>query len=167
MRRVTDPSGVAWVVDVEWTGRRQGFWQRYRARKRRKRKGLGDQLDDLGDGPAHLFDVFDVFDDGLAVIGALLALIAFVVAAIVFGPWIFVLLLDLLEILIFPILAGLIIAWRVLRKRPFALRAERMGVEVARWNVVGVLAARELEHSIAESVVAGGDVTTLYPEHAC
>lgn len=164
MRRVTGPDGREWEVDVHWTGRPgkarrlprvHAYWARRAERKaaRKKRKE---------DDPPRWYDALDVIDfdlDGLIAVAIIVAIVVFVI----FGaPILYLLAFDLLEILLLPVVAAGVVAWRTLRGTGFSLSASCGGHEQQRWNVVGVRQARAMERAIAEAVIAGGDVTTLF-----
>lgn len=135
-----------------WTRRTE----RKAARKQRADEGSSRWFD-------HGFDKIDFDLDGMIAV----AIIITVVALLIFGaPILYLLALDLLEILLLPVLAAMVVVWRTLRGSGFTLTAARDGKEVQRWHADGVGTARAMERSIAEAVAAGGDVTTLFvPEN--
>ena len=89
-----------------------------------------------------------------------------VIAAVIAFPWLLVLFLDLAELLVFPLLALGIIGWRVARRRPFTITAERGNEVVAEWNVIGAREARRVERAVDDAIVAGGEPGGLFPEYA-
>jgi hypothetical protein len=168
VRRVTDPAGVRWSVDVSWTDIRFGsrFYKLRAARDRRRRARAEGRA---ADGRTRWYDWIDVPFDVDSFI-ALAVIIIVIALAILFFPWLFVLFLDLAELLIFPLLAVVIIAWRAARRRPFTITAERSDrrddLTAPEWRVVGVRDARRVERAVADAIVAGGDPDALFPEYA-
>lgn len=96
----------------------------------------------------------------------LLVVVAVLVAAVIAFPWLPALAFDLVDLLVFPVLAVVIVSWRVTRRYRFAIAAARDGVDVASWHVTGVRAARRIERAVADAICAGGDPAILFPEHA-
>jgi hypothetical protein len=169
MRRVADPNGVAWNVDVSWTDVRFGTQYKRkreaRARARRERveaKARGEEPAPRGSWLDYV-PLPDVDLDG-GIVFAVIVIVVAVIAVLAF-PWLLVLFLDLAEILVFPLIAIVIISWRVLRKRPFTITADRGEERVAEWNVVGWREARRVERAVADAVVAGGDPVGLFPDY--
>lgn len=170
MRRVTDPSGTKWRVDVAWTGIYLGSrFSRYRRDRARRRRDLPRRDRRSGHDAFSALDVGDLVAsilDSLGGIALVVGVIVAIVALVFVFPWILVLFLDLAEILVFPIAAVAIIVWRVARHRPFVITADH-GVEpILTWEVVGWREARRIERAIADAVVAGGDPEHLFPELA-
>lgn len=169
MRRVHDPNGVSWSVDVDWTGRRFGHHlgrtRAWASERRARRKGSSPST---GDNLSALWELSGCIPDELGVIGfvvfAIVAIVLLVLLTVFVGPWMIALLLEAGELLIFPIVAIGVISWRAWRKRPFAIQAQRDGLEVATWHVVGVRQARRTEKALADAVAAGGDASILFPE---
>jgi hypothetical protein len=159
---------VAWSVDVSWTDIRFltqiTRLQNRRAKARREREQAkvegkterrgGSWIDALSAAPS---DFGDVLVLGVVVLVVILLVLAF--------PWLLVLFLDIAELLVFPLIAIVVIGWRVARRRPFPITAMRDHEPVARWRVVGVRDARRVERAIADAIVAGGDPVVLFPEY--
>jgi hypothetical protein len=169
MRRVTDPTGAAWTVDVSWTDVRFGtqFKRKREARAERRRaraqaKARGEPVKSRGSW----LDGLDVVPFDLEGVVAVAVVVAVVILAVLLFPWLAVLLLDAAELLAFPLIAIVIIGWRASRRRPFTITAEREHEQVAEWRVVGVRVARRVERALADAIVAGGTVTELFPENA-
>jgi hypothetical protein len=169
MRRVTDPTGAAWTVDVSWTDVRFGtqFKRKRAARAERRRdrahkKALGEPVESRGSW----FDGLDVFPDDFGSVVAVIVVVVVVILAVLLFPWLTVLLLDAAELIAFPLIAIVIIGWRASRRRPFTITAEREHEPVAEWRVVGVRVARRVERALADAIVAGGAATELFPEYA-
>jgi hypothetical protein len=170
MRRVAGPNGVAWNVDVSWTDIRFGTKYKRKRDARARAQRESDEARARGDEPAPRGSWLEYVDfpevDSVAGIVAGIIVVALVVVAVLAFPWLLVLLLDLVELLLFPLIAIGIIAWRVLRKRPFTITADRWEERVAEWNVIGLREARRVERAVADAVVAGGDPVELFPEFA-
>jgi hypothetical protein len=174
MRRVLDPSGVGWSVDVAWTDVRLGanLERRREARERKRRarskpdsEGAAETAGDRDASP--WIDVFTSFiPDELGAIVAVVAVGILVVLAVLAFPWLLVLLLDFAELLAFPLLALVIVGWRVMRRRPFTITAARGRRLQASWWVVGWREARRVERAVADAIVAGGEAVDLFPEYA-
>jgi hypothetical protein len=168
MRRVVGPDGVAWNVDVSWTDLRLGG--NFRERRRRR----ANERRDRAVSPAHGRDgkdrgwwlgALEAFPDDTWSFVAVVAVIVVTVVAVFAFPWLLVLFLDFAELLAFPLLALIIVGWRVTRRRPFTITAERGGELVAEWRVVGLREARRVERAVADAVVAGGEPPELFPDY--
>jgi hypothetical protein len=172
MRRINDPAGAEWFVDVDWTGRRVGTrierrLERHAARRdnratkgspsRHRRRDLwGDTLDPDA--------VSAFFEFGVAA-WVVVSVITAIVAIAVLGPWVLVVFIDLLELLVFPLIAGVVAGWRVARRHSFTIVAARYEFPIAVWKVVGFRSARRIERAIAEAIKVGGNVEDLFPEY--
>lgn len=162
MRRVTDLEGVDWYVDVDWTGRRAGGRVERRLERRRQRRA--DPAPPAGSRRRRRWwdnlDFPDVFLDEFG-LWLLLTLVAVVVVVLV-GPWVLVLAIDLIEFVLFPLLAAGIVGWRVARKHAFTVVAARWDAPIAVWKVTGWREARRVERAIAEAIKVGGDPGLLF-----
>jgi hypothetical protein len=168
VRRVADPNGVAWSVDVSWTDIRFGSrFYRLRARRdeRRRARAEGKAGSDGGAWFETIAELVGSLDNLVLVVVAVVAALF----AILFFPWLLAFFLDFVLILIFPLLAIAVIAWRAARRRPFTITAERSDrrddLTAPEWRVVGVREARRLERAVADAIVAGGDPDVLFPEY--
>jgi hypothetical protein len=170
MRRVADPNGGTWSVDVSWTDLQ--FWsmltrkRRQRAQKRNSDAPASPHESEETGGPDVLDVAGQLLPDDFPGIFAVIAVVVVVIVAVIAFPWLLVLFLDLAELLVFPLLALGIIGWRVARRRPFTITAERGNEVVAEWNVIGAREARRVERAVADAIVAGGEPAELFPEYA-
>jgi hypothetical protein len=168
MRRVADPHGLMWSVDVSWTDVQFGTrFRRKRAERAKEWRGRADAKAHGRDLGGSWFDYVDIAAvDSISAIVAGVVFTALVVIAVAIFPWLLVLFLDLALILVFPLLALGIIGWRVTRRRPFTITADWEGERVAEWRVVGLREARRVERAVADAIVAGGDPVELFREYA-
>ncbi len=162
MRRIEDPLGMEWSVDVVWTNRYLGSRIERRLDGRNARRGDRNRdLSWIDDGVETLGVIGEMGTLGIMVVVAVLS----VALTFAWGPFLFVLVLDVVELLLFPLIAAGIIAWRVGRRHAFPVVAARRGDAIARWRVVGVREARRVEQAIAEAIKVGGDVELLFIEY--
>lgn len=162
VRRVTDPAGVDWYVDVDWTGRRAGGRVERRLARRREHRAEQSRTAP-GRRRARWWDRLDfpyIFGDEFGL--WLLVVVVAVVVAVLLGPWALVLAIDLIEILLFPLFAAVIVGWRVARKHAFTVVAARWDMPLAVWKVTGWREARRVERAIAEAIEVGGDPGLLF-----
>ena len=106
-----DPSHTEWLVRVRWRPRHEALFRRWGGWRRRKRHNAGDSLDPTGG-----FDIFSPVD-------SITALVAIVIAALVFW-WIALPLLLLLAdavFLLIVVIAGIVL--RVGLRRPWLVDA--------------------------------------------
>ncbi len=161
MRRIDDPFGDRWTVDVEWTSRYLGSRIERRLRRRSRRDIRKRDWSSVFDGLDFLGGIGELGTAGIVVAIAILA----VGATWAFGPVLLVLALDLIELLLFPMIAAGVIAWRLRRRHAFSIVAIRQGHRIAQWCVVGVRETRRIEKAIAEAIRSGGDADTLSSEY--
>ncbi len=169
MHRVADPNGVAWNVDVSWTDIRFGTkYKRKREERARARRERAENRPQDGDekNRGWWLDGLDAFPDDTWSFVAVVGVIVVTFVAVLAFPWLLVPFIDLAELLLFPLIAIGIIAWRVMRRRPFTITADRGEDRVAEWNVVGLREARRVERAVAQAVVAGGDPAGPFPDDA-
>ena len=158
---MTDPAGVDWYVDVDWTGRRAGgrverrLARRREHRAERSRTAPNRRRDRWWD-----HDFPDIFGDEFGL--WLLVVVVAVVVAVLLGPWALVLAIDLIEFLLFPLFAAVIVGWRVAHKHAFTVVAARWDMPLAVWKVTGWREARRVERAIAEAIEVGGDPGLLF-----
>jgi hypothetical protein len=169
MRRVTDPHGVAWNVDVSWTDIHVGEqYKRKRAERARARRERAEARTREDERPSRwwwLEGFFGSPDPAWGFVAVVVIIVATFVAVFAF-PWLLVLFLDFAELLAFPFLAAVIVGWRVTRRRPFTITAEHGGELVAEWSVVGWREARRVERAVADAIVAGGEPLELFPDYS-
>lgn len=158
MRRVTNPLGVDWYVDVDWTGVRAGRRVERRLERRRARRVDCAEPDPprRRSGWWEHLDFPELFPDEFG-----LAVVAIVVVVLV-RPWAFVLASDLIELMLFPLIAAGIVGWRVARNHAFTVVAARWDAPIAAWKVTGWREARHVERAIAEAIKVDADPGLLF-----
>lgn len=129
-----DPSGRVWTVRRRWLPRLPGetLWGRFRRRFRRGTKAMRN-LDGLG-------DIVDVpTGDGFGgIVAGILAVIALLIFVVVVLPLLF----ALFEVIVLVLVGLLVLAARVLFRRPWTVEAASED-EVLTWQVVGWEASGE------------------------
>jgi hypothetical protein len=148
MGKVTAADGRTWRIERHWMPR----WgsESPLTRHRRGFRVVGRAADATGGG----FDLASIGDLGgpFAIIGAIVAVVALVVLLVfVVLPLLF-LLVDLVVVLL---LALLLVAGRVLFRRPWTIEAVDPVGTSAEWKVVGWRASRELKTDLRTRLEVG------------
>lgn len=143
-RKVVSPDGTRWRVGRRWLSRRP----RWRGRKK-KEKGSGDG-----------FDLFDLLDLDIPVIGGVIAAVAIAVALVALVVLAVTLVLPavilLIEVVAIALIAGVGLAARVLLRRPWTVQAVNTGTgDLHVWNVVGWRSSGGLVDRVADALTRG------------
>jgi hypothetical protein len=124
---VVDPSGRSWTVRRRWLPRLPGetLWGRFWKRSRRSSRAMRELAPDVADVGG--------FGDG---IGGVVATIALILVGLLLFLFVLPALLALVEVLLLLLLGMLVLAARVVFRRPWTVEAARDD-EVLTWQVVG------------------------------
>jgi hypothetical protein len=165
--RVTDPSGVEWVVGRQWL-RRPPRWVGIAFRNLRRRQGRAPEAPrlDEDDGDNDWWRLLDGFDigtpDDAGGCAVVLAVVAVVLAVIVL--WVFVLpaLILVLDLLLLLAIAGLAAVGRIVFRRPWTVYAGN-DVDRATWAVLGWRASGRAVRHVAECLERGDALDEIHP----
>jgi hypothetical protein len=124
---VVDPSGRSWMVRRRWLPRLPGetLWGRFRKRSRRSSRAMRELSPDVA-------NVADIGDG----IGGVVAMVVLIVVGLLLFLFVLPALLALVEVLLLLLLGLVVLAARVVFRRPWTVEAARDD-EVLTWQVVG------------------------------